>query len=486
MTPWVWILSRIGRPSDTEDKQTLFGKILNLKNVNNQNFNTINNKIGENTDGEDSNTLFGKISKASSGSGNKIILTKNAIDSRIETRLADQSKYSNYQMPTSNLIFQKNKYYIFNNDHKLCVKNRIDYTENTPNEWDEVPGTPSALYASKIGEKFLFIYNDIMHIICNRSSSGNVFLHYTYNGSAFQQQANITLQTGTYSGYDRRQFQDCGDYFIIKERAQLSPTNKTVKQSIIKKSTMGVKNIAFDYTAPGVFLFDRYGYLDYVAVINSITYVFISCSIGGYSSNQFSILIYKDENQDIENPNFVFATGFGDSLYGSHSYVMGVSPNDIMYFISGNAVVINIKYEEDSKDECKSYIFNGYNIAEYGKYKLAMLSNASYNHKYGIGYETYDDFTRDGLPYTICSLGASSTSTAGCITTPGFAVFLPKDTVFISASHYVHVYNHGIPYEKYDDTQKLKMKKDDILVFPSVYDANGNVVMDCSLVTILN
>lgn len=48
---------------------------------------------------------------------------------------------------------------------------------------------------------------------------------------------------------------------------------------------MGVKNIAFDYTAPGVFLFDSYGCLDYVAVINSITYVFISCSIAGYSSN---------------------------------------------------------------------------------------------------------------------------------------------------------------------------------------------------------
>lgn len=244
---------------------------------------------------------------------------------------------------------------------------------------------------------------------------------------------------------------------------------------------MGVKNIAFDYTAPGVFLFDRYGYLDYVAVINSITYVFISCAIDGYSSNKLSILIYKNENQDIENPNFVFATGFGDSLYG-----LGASPSDIMYFISGNAVVINIEYEEDSKDECKSYIFNGYNIAEYGKYKLAMSSNAPYNYKYGTGYGTYGGFTRDGLPYTICSGGASSTSTAGCITTPGFAVFLPKDTVFISASHYVHVYNHGIPYEKYDDTQKLKMKKDDILVFPSVYDANGNVVMDCSLVTILN
>lgn len=105
MTPWVWILSRIGRPSDTEDKQTLFGKILNLKNVNNQNFNTINNKIGEYTDDENDETLFGKISKASSGSGNKIILTKNAIDSRIETRLADQSKYADSQMPTSNLIF---------------------------------------------------------------------------------------------------------------------------------------------------------------------------------------------------------------------------------------------------------------------------------------------------------------------------------------------------------------------------------------------
>ena len=179
MTPWVWILSRIGRPSDTEDKQTLFGKILNLKNVNNQNFNTINNKIGENTDGEDSNTLFGKISKASSGSGNKIILTKNAIDSHFETYFPDQSKNSNYQTPSSNLIFYKNKYYVFGNNHKLYVKNRIDNKSSSRNEWDEVSGTPAALYASKIGDKFLFIYNDIMHIICNKSSSGNIFLHYT-------------------------------------------------------------------------------------------------------------------------------------------------------------------------------------------------------------------------------------------------------------------------------------------------------------------
>lgn len=93
------------------------------------------------------------------------------------------------------------------------------------------------------------------------------------------------------------------------------------------------------------------------------------------------------------------------------------------------------------------------------------------------------------MPYTIISTIDGSnydSSVAGCVTTPGFSIFLPKDTVFISASHYDRMYNQGIPYEKYDDTGKLKMKEDGVIIFPSVYDANGNVVTDCGLVTILN
>ena len=113
MTPWVWILSRIGRPSDTEDKQTLFGKILNLKNINNQNFNTINNKIGEHTDGEDSNTLFGKLAKSSGGSGSVSVLTKFTFESSLETLCIGKTSNTNYQVPSSNLVFYKNKYYMF-------------------------------------------------------------------------------------------------------------------------------------------------------------------------------------------------------------------------------------------------------------------------------------------------------------------------------------------------------------------------------------
>ena len=490
MTPWVWILSRIGRPSDTEDKQTLFGKILNLKNVNNQNFNTINNKIGEYTDDENDETLFGKISKASSGSGNKIILTKNAIDSNFETFFPDRTRNTNYQMPTSNLIFYKNKYYVFNNNHKLCVKNRIDNKNGSRNEWDEVSGTPSTLYAKNVGDKFLFIYNDIMHIICNKSSSGNIFLHYTQNGSSFQQQSNITLQTGTYSGYDRGQFKDCGDYFIIKESSQLSSTNKTVKYSLIKKSTMSVKNISFDYTASGVSAFDSSGYLTHIAIINSVTYVFLYTTEYIGSVNKLLILIYKDESKNIENPKFNFFKEFGEVPFYYSGTSMQTRYNSVSCFTTGNSVVINIRYGRDSGEACQAYIFNGYSIAAYGKYKNALFSiNNKSTIQYGMGSYTYGEFTRDGLPYTIISTIDGSdyeSSVAGCITTPGFSIFLPKDTVFISASHYERIHNQGIPYEKYDDTGKLKMKEDGVIIFPSVYDANGNVVTDCGLVTILN
>ncbi len=93
MTPWVWILSRIGRPSDTEDKQTLFGKILNLKNINSQNFNTINNKIGDFTDTNDKNTLFGQLK--TSGNNTKLLFSTSESDSDLETYFASASGNSN-------------------------------------------------------------------------------------------------------------------------------------------------------------------------------------------------------------------------------------------------------------------------------------------------------------------------------------------------------------------------------------------------------
>lgn len=93
MTPWVWILSRIGRPSDTDDKQTLFGKILNLKNVNNQNFNTINNKIGDFSDTNEQNTIFGQLKN--SGNSIQLLFATTEYDSDLETYFATASSNTN-------------------------------------------------------------------------------------------------------------------------------------------------------------------------------------------------------------------------------------------------------------------------------------------------------------------------------------------------------------------------------------------------------
>lgn len=487
MTPWVWILSRIGRPSDTEDKQTLFGKILSLKNINIQNFNTINNKIGDFTDTNDKNTLFGQLK--TSGNKTKLLFSTSESDSDLETYFASASGNSNQQKPSSNLAFQNGKYYVFDYDKKLYVQNATVISAPDTG-WGVISNTPSELYHKDTGNRMMYVYNNLIHILCPKTSQGNVLLYYTFDGSVFSKKSNIQLQSGTQTTQNLSTYCDMGDYILIKDSTQLGETNKTVKYSLINKATMKVSNFSFDYTASGYSEgFKGYGKLATVSIIHGIPYLILI----GFTSNSYNvgcIVVYKSTNDSIESPNFKFYKSFGSgNLSSSGNQYPKFRPENICSYMSGNSLVIAFYYENsESTYETKGYIFDGNGLKECGLFKNIMFTSP---HRFFTSDSMYG-FTRQGIPYSVeTSVNTTSlrdNSVAGAITVPSFSIFLTKGTIFDSQSNLILSYTGQFPYEPYEHNGKnvLKMTQDDQIIIPSVYDINGNIIKDCSCITILN
>lgn len=487
MTPWVWILSRIGRPSDTEDKQTLFGKILNLKNVNNQNFNTINNKIGDFSDTNEQNTIFGQLKN--SGNSIQLLFATTEYDSDLETYFATASSNTNQQMPTSNLVFQNGKYYVFDYDKKLYVKNTT-VISNPETGWSVLSNTPTALYHKDTRNRMMYIYNNLIHILCPKTSSGNILLYYTFDGSTFSKKSDVQLQSGTYTTQNMSSYCDLGDYILIKDSTQLSETNKTVKYSLINKATMKVSNFSFDYTASGYSEgFKGYGRLETISIIHGVPYLILI----GFTSNSYNtgcIVVYKSSNTSIESADFKFYKSFGSGkLISAGSSYPKMRPDYACSYMSGNSLVITFCYENsESVYETKGYIFDGNGLKECGLFKNIMFTNQS---RFFIADSMYG-FTRQGIPYSV-NRSVNTTSSrdngvAGAITVPSFSIFLKKGTIFDSQSNLILSYTKQFPYEPYEYNGKnvLKMTKDDQVIIPSVYDIDGNIVKDCSCITILS
>lgn len=65
--------------------------------------------------------------------------------------------------------------------------------------WSVLSNTPTELYHKDTRNRMMYIYNNLIHILCPKTSSGNILLYYTFDGSTFSKKSNVQLQSGTYT-----------------------------------------------------------------------------------------------------------------------------------------------------------------------------------------------------------------------------------------------------------------------------------------------